>query len=94
MSTLTGWMTCFCIVNPAETNGMGEFTELPGSFHNNACGISFADGHAEIHKWLDYRILLPVTFSYQHNLGTTGVTFGAGNPSQDLAWLAQRTPYE
>jgi prepilin-type processing-associated H-X9-DG protein len=25
----------------------------PGIYHNGACGFSFADGHSEIHKWLD-----------------------------------------
>jgi len=28
-----------------------SFTELPGSQHGGACGIAFADGHSEIHKW-------------------------------------------
>jgi prepilin-type N-terminal cleavage/methylation domain-containing protein/prepilin-type processing-associated H-X9-DG protein len=27
-------------------------TDTPATFHNGACGLSFADGHAEIHKWL------------------------------------------
>jgi prepilin-type N-terminal cleavage/methylation domain-containing protein/prepilin-type processing-associated H-X9-DG protein len=75
-------------VNPAETNGMGEFTEVPGSFHNRACGISFADGHAEIHKWVDTRILLPVVYEYHpESIDITGPA------SPDLAWLAARTPY-
>jgi prepilin-type N-terminal cleavage/methylation domain-containing protein/prepilin-type processing-associated H-X9-DG protein len=78
-------------VNPSETNGYGEFTEVPGSFHNHACGISFADGHAEIHKWVDTRILLPVIYEYQQN---TSIDIpSSGPPSPDLAWLAQRTPY-
>jgi prepilin-type N-terminal cleavage/methylation domain-containing protein/prepilin-type processing-associated H-X9-DG protein len=75
-------------VNPAETNGIGAFTEVPGSFHNHGCSISFADGHSEIHKWMDYRILLPVT--YQYHPESINITFPA---SPDLAWLAQRTPY-
>jgi prepilin-type N-terminal cleavage/methylation domain-containing protein/prepilin-type processing-associated H-X9-DG protein len=25
----------------------------PGIYHNGACGLSFADGHSEIHRWLD-----------------------------------------
>ena len=29
--------------------------DFPASFHNGACGFSFADGHAEIHKWRDAR---------------------------------------
>jgi prepilin-type processing-associated H-X9-DG protein len=27
--------------------------DLPASYHNGACGFCFADGHAEIHKWLE-----------------------------------------
>lgn len=84
-------------INPSETNGVGEFTELPGNYHNNACGVSFADGHAEIHKWMDPRIewsALPVEYKYQQNFGSSGMTFSAGSPCQDLAWMAQRTPHE
>ena len=28
---------------------------FPGSFHNGSGGLSFADGHTEIHKWVDER---------------------------------------
>lgn len=28
-----------------------DFVDYPSPFHDNACGFSFADGHAEIHKW-------------------------------------------
>lgn len=28
-----------------------EWIDLPGNYHNNACGFAFADGHSEIHKW-------------------------------------------
>ena len=35
----------------------GSFTELPSFLHNNSDGISFADGHAEIHKWRDPRTM-------------------------------------
>jgi prepilin-type processing-associated H-X9-DG protein len=29
--------------------------DYPASYHNNAAGFSFADGHAEIKKWVDPR---------------------------------------
>jgi prepilin-type processing-associated H-X9-DG protein len=29
--------------------------DAPASYHNGACGFSFADGHSEIHKWKDAR---------------------------------------
>ncbi|HSA12152.1 MAG TPA: prepilin-type cleavage/methylation domain-containing protein [Candidatus Paceibacterota bacterium] len=32
----------------------------PGIYHNGACGLSFADGHSEIHKWLDPDTRAPV----------------------------------
>ena len=35
--------------------------DVPASYHNGACGISFGDGHAEIHKWLDPRTMAPIT---------------------------------
>ena len=34
--------------------------DYPASHHNGAGGLSFADGHAEIHKWLDPRTKPPV----------------------------------
>jgi prepilin-type N-terminal cleavage/methylation domain-containing protein/prepilin-type processing-associated H-X9-DG protein len=33
----------------------GSFGDVPASYHNGAAGFSFADGHSEIHKWLDPR---------------------------------------
>jgi prepilin-type processing-associated H-X9-DG protein len=29
-----------------------EWVDAPGSYHGGACGFAFADGHSEIHKWL------------------------------------------
>ena len=42
-----GW---FC-TNP------GAWTDKPATYHNGACGLSFADGHTEIHKWRDTALL-------------------------------------
>jgi len=30
----------------------GNIIDMPANFHNGACGFSFADGHAEIHRWV------------------------------------------
>ena len=27
--------------------------DAPGSYHNGGCGFAFADGHSEIHRWLN-----------------------------------------
>jgi prepilin-type N-terminal cleavage/methylation domain-containing protein/prepilin-type processing-associated H-X9-DG protein len=34
--------------NPQNAN---TIVDTPATYHNGACGLSFADGHAEIHKW-------------------------------------------
>ena len=72
-------------VNPGATNGTGSFTELPGSLHGGACGVSFVDGHAEIHKWVDSTTLQPVAYkTYLQNITVSN--------NKDLAWLANHTP--
>jgi prepilin-type processing-associated H-X9-DG protein len=43
------------------TGASDKMVDFPASFHNGACGIAFADGHSEIHKWLDARTKPPVT---------------------------------
>jgi prepilin-type N-terminal cleavage/methylation domain-containing protein/prepilin-type processing-associated H-X9-DG protein len=32
-----------------------EWIDWPGTYHNAACGFAFADGHSEIHRWVDGR---------------------------------------
>jgi prepilin-type N-terminal cleavage/methylation domain-containing protein/prepilin-type processing-associated H-X9-DG protein len=70
-------------IDPLETSGTGTFTELPASLHNQACGVSFADGHAEMHKWVNAETIHPVTYTV---IDQVNVTLNV-----DLAWLAQRT---
>ena len=65
-----------------------ELLDLPASYHGNACGFSFADGHCEIHRWRDSRTM-PV-------LNTGGVIFDGNTPmscpgNQDVAWLQDHT---
>ena len=48
------------------------FTDLPASYHNGACGFSFADGHSEIHKWRASSTIVPIRFSQGNNYPTRG----------------------
>ncbi|MEO8429125.1 MAG: prepilin-type N-terminal cleavage/methylation domain-containing protein [Verrucomicrobiota bacterium] len=41
-----------------------QWGDLPASYHNGACGFSFADGHAEVHKWLSGTSKYPVKFNF------------------------------
>jgi prepilin-type N-terminal cleavage/methylation domain-containing protein/prepilin-type processing-associated H-X9-DG protein len=46
----------YFLVNVTTHAGWGE---MPANYHNGACSFSFADGHAEIKKWLDAATLAP-----------------------------------
>jgi prepilin-type N-terminal cleavage/methylation domain-containing protein/prepilin-type processing-associated H-X9-DG protein len=59
-----------------------SFIELPGSNHGGASGISFADGHSELHKM--HSGVVPVTY--------TAYTAHGISDSVDLSWFAQHTP--
>ena len=62
-----------------------QFVDYPASYHNGACGFSFADGHSEIKRWVDPRTKPPVTYT-----GTiSGDRMSPNNP--DIAWMQQRT---
>jgi prepilin-type N-terminal cleavage/methylation domain-containing protein/prepilin-type processing-associated H-X9-DG protein len=37
------------------------WSDIPGFYHDRAAGFSFADGHSEIHRWLDDRTMPPLT---------------------------------
>jgi prepilin-type N-terminal cleavage/methylation domain-containing protein/prepilin-type processing-associated H-X9-DG protein len=58
-----------------------QLVNLPAGYHNGASGVTFADGHAEIHKWRDSRTLPP--------LSTGFLKFQPCPGSQDLLWLRQ-----
>ena len=72
---------CFSTLAPANT-----WNDLPASYHNGACGFSFADGHGETHKWLDGSTRQPVTQSSWMG----GLKANPPN-NRDLAWIIQHS---
>jgi prepilin-type N-terminal cleavage/methylation domain-containing protein/prepilin-type processing-associated H-X9-DG protein len=65
--------------NPAT----GKFFNWPMARHNNSGVLSFADGHAEGHRWRDPRTLAPKSPAFhQHD--------DASPNNQDLTWLRAR----
>ena len=71
-----GWMITD-VTNP------NTWVDLPASYHNRACGFSFADGHAEIKKWVENSTIVPVK-KIQFN------GFSAPN-SRDTKWIIERS---
>jgi hypothetical protein len=69
--------------NPALVTP-SSWGDVPGSFHEGACGITFADGHHESHAWLGAGTKPPVRFM------PVGASLDAGG-RVDYKWLSDRT---
>jgi prepilin-type processing-associated H-X9-DG protein len=62
--------------------------DLVASYHNGACGFSFADGHSEIKKWTSGTSKYPVQYAFfppKQNFDGPGRT--------DFQWYRERTGY-
>jgi prepilin-type processing-associated H-X9-DG protein len=74
-----GWFGNDCFQGTAQPY---TWVDMPATFHNNASGLSFADGHAEFKKWSDTAVLAQTVANF---------TPAHQNPPNDLHWLQQRT---
>jgi prepilin-type N-terminal cleavage/methylation domain-containing protein/prepilin-type processing-associated H-X9-DG protein len=63
---------------PDQLYGMVDY---PAYYHGHAAGFSFADGHAEIRKWLNAATMITTV--------PNGITFCSGD--KDVFWIAQHT---
>ncbi len=73
--------------NGANNPGAAQIIDMPASFHNGACGFSFADGHSEIHKWLGSKI----KGARVKNVIMPLPVGGAGDSWRDVTWMAENT---
>lgn len=66
-----------------------HWQDIPASYHNGACGFSFADGHSEIKKWTSaaskYTRVLYTGDPPRMNFDAAG--------RRDFAWYLERTGY-
>jgi prepilin-type N-terminal cleavage/methylation domain-containing protein/prepilin-type processing-associated H-X9-DG protein len=58
-----------------------KMVDFPASYHNNAAGFSFADGHSEIHRWMDPRTMPKIKAGQALPLNQTHAN------SLDVYWL-------
>lgn len=68
---------------PRRVPGQYAIGNFPAPYHNDATGMSFGDGHAEIHKWLDTRTVPKPAPPASSN------TPSANN--QDAAWFLEHS---
>ena len=74
-------MTGYNPRNPGAT----RWVDYPASYHNNAGGVTLADGHAEIKKWLDPRTFVPI------RKGVNIPIFVSSPRNVDILWLQERS---
>src|SRR2546423_11569959 len=83
-----GWfavdMTGYDPVSP----GSYTIVDYPASYHNRAAGFSFADGHSEIHKWLDGRTTPNLKAGQPLNLGV------ASPKNPDVDWMQDHASFK
>lgn len=73
-------------LNNPDGMGAGAWGDAPASYHGGSGGLSFADGHAEIHKWTSMTTKLPVRF----DTAFAGPAFDTPGKT-DYRWLMDRT---
>jgi prepilin-type N-terminal cleavage/methylation domain-containing protein len=80
-----GWLQVDnAFTSPSGTLGAAAtFPDVPGSYHVWGCGLSFADGHAQIRIWKNAALQIPV------KSGFTKANVASGNPTGPTAtdWL-------
>ncbi len=79
--------------HPDSINDAGFFNprvsswiDQPASYHNGAAGLAFADGHAEIHKWIGS---LAASRAQKVKI-TTSVDAPSRTGDPDIRWLSYR----
>ena len=73
------------VINPSTPTRWQD--DLPASYHNGDCGISFADGHSEVHAWRQGTTKVPVNSAnlQQNTSGWPGTT----PVDQDINYMDQ-----
>jgi len=77
--------------NPDSTGALtgtangGNWIDIPASIHRSSGSLGFADGHAEIHKWVDGNTI-------KWSVPTFKGLSGSKNAPDDVNWLGAHTP--
>jgi prepilin-type N-terminal cleavage/methylation domain-containing protein/prepilin-type processing-associated H-X9-DG protein len=72
------------IAKPGATTA--QIIDFPATYHNGASGMSFADGHADIHRWIGSKIKAKATYN-----GSLSLNVPAGDSVRDVIWWSENT---
>ncbi|MGO8931587.1 MAG: prepilin-type N-terminal cleavage/methylation domain-containing protein [Limisphaerales bacterium] len=68
-----------------DRGASARIVDYPASYHGRAAGILFADGHAEIRRWVDARTTPPLN-------PDSLITLNVASPNNpDVAWIQERS---
>ena len=81
----------FFIASSAVNNS--AWGDVPASYHNGACGFSFADGHAEIKKWSGRLATLGKRQPFYGGIPAQYLTIGTTQERADWRWYWEKTQY-
>jgi len=70
-------------VNNAYSSGVVTFPDVPACYLEGGCGLSFADGHGEIHHWQTPVLRVRVQFGFTIN------NLLAGRQNADWIWFTE-----
>jgi prepilin-type N-terminal cleavage/methylation domain-containing protein/prepilin-type processing-associated H-X9-DG protein len=73
--------------SPTQPSQYAFTSDLPGMYHNLACGFSFADGHAEMRRWRDPRTVPPLVDGGDPN----AVGYKPSPDNVDVAWIQEHS---
>jgi prepilin-type N-terminal cleavage/methylation domain-containing protein/prepilin-type processing-associated H-X9-DG protein len=86
------------MVNPGAAQGSEQWRDLPAAYHNNGCCFSFADGHSEIHRWLETAGINKTTYPVimKQYGGSSTAPWGkvVQGISRDYEWMDDHMPYK
>jgi prepilin-type N-terminal cleavage/methylation domain-containing protein len=68
-------------------NSVPGFPDVPGSYHIWSTGVSYADGHTELHKWITNVLKIPVVAGFRQ------ASYGTGINNADWRWFSQHTSF-
>lgn len=81
--------------DPGAEPGSSQYSwrDVPASYHNGAAGVSFADGHSEIHKWQGKAVQPPITGTSASMSGRISAN-DTPEDQEDFQWLTDKMPYK
>jgi prepilin-type N-terminal cleavage/methylation domain-containing protein len=68
-----------------------DWPDCPGSYHNWGCGMSFADGHGEMHQWRTTALDIPIRFGYGYPAAGITQANPGGPHNVDWLWWTEHT---